>query len=130
MRGAENANPVDLSPVEKLAGDETRLNALSDAHIVCDEKSDGVELQGHEQRHDLVRPGLARETAEGTERACAGTKSEPNGVAQQLAGDVTPQVLCARRLKGGGFNPFQCRVDTRSFLHRSTKRPYDKEISL
>ena len=71
VRRAENANPIYFTPIQKLAGHETGLDALSYPHIVGDEKADRFQFQGHEEGDKLIGPGLAGEPPEGSKRTGA-----------------------------------------------------------
>ena len=75
MRRAEHDAAVDVAAVEQLAGDEQRLDRLADPHVVGDEQAHGVELQRHEQRHELVgaraRPLSVRSSGRGRRPAAA-----------------------------------------------------------
>ena len=81
MRRAEHSDSVNLAAVEQFARDETRLDGLADADVVGDEHAHRIELEGHHQRHELVGPGLHRDTTEATEGAGGGTGGETRRVA-------------------------------------------------
>jgi hypothetical protein len=55
---AEHAEPPDDAAVEKLAGDHAGLDGLAHTHVVGDQQPHRVEAQGHDQRHELVWPGV------------------------------------------------------------------------
>ena len=78
VRRAEDGEPLDLAPVEQLAGDEQRLDRLADADVVGDQQPDRVQLQRHQQRHELVRARLDGDAAEGAERPGARAEAEPD----------------------------------------------------
>ena len=45
VRRAEHREPLDLAAVEKLAGNQSALDCLADAHVVGDQEAHHVELQ-------------------------------------------------------------------------------------
>ena len=55
VRRAEDAERLDFPAIEHFTGDEQSFDRFADADVVGDEHSDGVQAQGHEQRHELVR---------------------------------------------------------------------------
>ena len=64
MRRAQDDGSIDIAPVEQLARDEQGLDRLADADVVGDEQAYGVELERHEQRHELVGSRLDRDLPE------------------------------------------------------------------
>ena len=74
------------------------LDRLADADVVGDQEPDRVELQGHQERHELVGAGLDRDLAERAERAGTGAKSQANRVPEQPAGLMVAQIAGS----GGG----------------------------
>ena len=69
VRRAEHGEAVDLAAVEQLAGDERGLDGLADADVVGDEQAHRVQLERHQQRHELVGARLDGDLAEAAERA-------------------------------------------------------------
>ena len=104
VRRAEYRDPVDLAAIEQLARDEARLDGLADAHVVGDEQTHGVELEGHHQGHELVGPGLDGDAAEAAERAGRGAGREACRVAQPPARGEVPEVFPAGQPKRRRFD--------------------------
>ena len=69
---AYDCEPLDLSAIEEFPGDQPGLDGLADADIVGDEQPHRVELQRHEQRHELIGARFDIEVAEAPERPGAG----------------------------------------------------------
>ena len=88
----ENGKAPHLTPVDELASDETRLDRLPDPNIVGDEHADRVELEGHEQRHELVGAWLNGDSSEGAEGAGAGAEAQAHSVPQQTARELVTHV--------------------------------------
>ena len=61
MRRTKDDGAIDFAAVEQLASDEQGLDRLPHPNIVRDEKAHRVELERHEQRHELVRARLDRD---------------------------------------------------------------------
>ena len=83
VRRAEHGEAVDLAAVEQLAGDERGLDGLADADVVGDEQAHRVELERHEQRHELVGARLDGDLAEAAEGPGAAPQREQERVAQE-----------------------------------------------
>ena len=81
MRRTEDGGAVDVAAVEQLAGDEQGLDRLPHPDVVRDEQAHGVELERHEQRHELVRPRLDRDLTD----APKGSRSPPQREQQRIA---------------------------------------------
>ena len=58
LRRTQNRHAADLPPVEQLAGDHASLDGFSDAHVIRNEETNGIQLERHHQRHKLVWPGF------------------------------------------------------------------------
>ena len=65
---AQDAEPLDLAPVEQFAGDQQSFDGLAHAHIIGDEQADRVQAQRHQQGHELVDARPNRNPAKRTER--------------------------------------------------------------
>ena len=63
---AEHAEGLDFPAIEHFTGDEQGLDGFADADVVGDEHADGVQAQGHEQRHELVRARADGHAARGS----------------------------------------------------------------
>ena len=83
MGRAEDDGAIDVPAVEEFAGDEQGLDRLSYADVVRDEEAHRVELERHEQRHELVRAGFDRDLANAPEGAGAPSQREQQRVAKQ-----------------------------------------------
>ena len=68
--------------VEEFAGYKSSFNCLADADVVGDQQADRVQLEGHEQWHELVWPRLDGEMGERTKWTRARTEPEPERVAE------------------------------------------------
>lgn len=81
MRWAEDRQAIDFATVEKLSCNEAGLDRLADPDVVGDEKTHGVVLERHHERHKLI--GLRREPDPpgAPERTRASAQSESEGVA-------------------------------------------------
>jgi hypothetical protein len=64
VRRAEHAEAPNLRPIEELAGDEASLDRLSDANVIGDEQTYGLQAQCHEQGHELVGARLHAQARE------------------------------------------------------------------
>ena len=90
VRRAEDHEPVGLAAVQQLAGDEAGLDGLADADVVGDQQAHRVQLEGHQQRDELVGARLDGDAAEGAEGAGAAAEAQADGLAQQAgAAEVT-----------------------------------------
>jgi hypothetical protein len=92
VRRAQHDEPLDVAAVEQLAGDERGLDGLADADVVGDEQAHRVELQRHEQRHELVGARLDRDLAEAAERAGAAPQRQQQRVAQEQRSVVAAEL--------------------------------------
>jgi hypothetical protein len=88
VRRADHGQTLHLAPVQQLARDEARLDGLADADVVGDQQSHGILAQRHQQRHQLVSPGLDPQMAEAAKRAGPGAKLQAQGVAHGEARDL------------------------------------------
>ena len=83
MWGAEHGKGLDFTTIEQFACDETCFHGLADAHVIGDEQPDGIEPQGHQQRHELIRPRFDGNATETTERAGRRAGGDAGGITQQ-----------------------------------------------
>src|SRR4051794_17771280 len=111
-----------------LTGDEEGLDGLSDADVVGDQEPDGVHLQGHEERHELVRPRLDGDLAERSERAGTRAETEPDRVPQEAAGQMIAQLSRLGRGEVRGPDLFEVRIDPGDLHVRAAERPHDEEV--
>ena len=89
---AEDREATDLATIEQFPGDQQGLDCLADADVVGDKQPDRVQLQGHQERHELIGPGLDGDLAEGPERAGTRSEAKPDRVAEQAAGLVVAEL--------------------------------------
>jgi hypothetical protein len=76
MGRAEHSQPFDLAAVERLPRNQTALDRLADSDIVGDQDAHRVELQYHQQRHQLIGAWLEPNTAHAAEGARTTTKGK------------------------------------------------------
>ena len=93
MRRAEDDGAIDVAPVEQLARDEQGLDRLADADVVGDEQTHRVELERHEQRHELVGSRLDRDLSEAPKGAGSPPQREQQGVAKQESRVVPAELM-------------------------------------
>jgi hypothetical protein len=116
VRRAQDGKALDLAPVEEFPGHQAGLDRLADAHVIRDEEPDRILPQGHEEGDKLVRPGIAGEMPEGTERPGAVPEPEPHGVPEEPPGPVVPKVVGTRGRQGRLLDRFQPQVDPRDLV--------------
>ena len=124
MRRTEDDGAIDVAAVEQLTRDEQGLDGLPHPDVVRDEQAHGVELEGHEQRHNLVRPRFDRNLTDAAKRARSPPQREQQRVTQQ-EGRVVPAELVGVRQREPGFAnrlEFQREVDERPVLVRARDR--------
>ena len=127
---AEDGEPVGLAAGEELGGDEARLDRLPDADVVGDEEPDGVELEGHQERDELVGARLDGDGAEGAERPGARPEPEADGVAQEAAGAEVAEARRVGRREPGRRDGLELREDPRDFFFRAAEGAEDEEVVL
>ena len=103
MRRAEDRHPLDLAPVEQLAGDERRLDGLADADVVGDEQAHRVLLQRHHERHELVGARLDGYLPDAAERPGAAPEREQQRVPQEQRRVLA--ALLGRQWAAGRWRP-------------------------
>jgi len=128
LRRAEHGDAFDLAAVEQLAGDEAGLNGLADADIVGDEQAHGIESKGHEQRCELIRPGLDGNFAERAEGTGAGAKADAQGVAEQMAGAVIAKLPRIGEIEAGGADFFQGSENAGDLVLGAAEGPHHKQF--
>lgn len=95
---AKDAEAFDFAAIQHLAHDQQPLDGFADANVIGDEHPDGVEAQGHEQRHKLISSRADGHTAERAELRRAFAQSEPRRLPEQVRSiDVGEVVRCWRR---------------------------------
>ena len=130
MRRADDGQPFDLAPVEQFAGNQPRFDGLADAHIIGNQQPDDVLAQGHEQRHELIRPRLDGQVAEAAERASPGAEPEPQGVAHEQTRGLGAGFRRVRAGKGGRFrrDRFQRQIDHGRVVLAAAQRPEGEHL--
>jgi hypothetical protein len=76
MRGAKHGQPLNYPGVNELARYERSLDRLTDSNVVRDQEANGIHLEGHQQRHELVRPGFNGDPGKASERPCPRPETE------------------------------------------------------
>ena len=104
MGRAEHDGAIDVAAVEQLAGDEQGLDCLSDPNVVRDEEAHRIELERHEQRHELVRAGLDGDLANAPEGSGAPSQREQQRVAKQQGRVVSAELVHVRQGEPGLAN--------------------------
>lgn len=124
VRRADNGEPFDISAVEQFPGNQGRLDGLADTHIVGDEQTDGVELQRHEQGHELVGARFDVEIAEAPEGPGAGAELQTKRVAEQERRVVGPWRVGVREFECSGLRRLGLKrqIDERRIVFGSAKR--------
>ena len=102
VRRAEHSEPFDHAAVVELAHDEERLDGLPDADVVGYEEADGLLLQRHDERDELVGPRAHREPPERAERSGTRAERQPRRVIKELRRLEVGQVVRARVREVGG----------------------------
>ncbi len=106
VRRAEHGKALDLAAVEQLAGDQQRLDGLADADVVGDQQAHRVELERHQQRHQLIAAGLDADVAEAAEWPGAAAQRQRQRIGQQRGGFAVADVVGRRGVE-------MCRPDVR-----------------
>ena len=83
VRRAEHGEALSVAAVEQLASDQRGLDGLADPDVVGDQQPHGLELERHQQRHELVGPRVDGDATERAERSGRGADAEPQRVAEQ-----------------------------------------------
>ena len=124
MRRTEDDGAIDVAAVEQLACDEQGLDRLADPDVVGDEQAHGVELERHEQRHELVGSRLDRDLSE----APKGSRSPPQREQQRIAKQES-RVVATELMRAGQREPrlanrldLERQVDERPIRIRSRDR--------
>ena len=90
MRRTDNRKTLDFSPIEKFSSDQTGFNRFSHSYIVRDEKANGIELECHEKRHQLVGPGFEAQVPDAPERSGSRPKLKAHGVPKEKSRILAP----------------------------------------
>ena len=124
MRRTEDDGAIDVAAVEQLARDEQGLDRLPYPDVVRDEQAHRIELERHEQRHELVRPRLDRDLTDAPKGSRPPPQREQQRVAQQERRVVPAELVGVRHGEPGFANRLesQRKVDERPVLVRSRDR--------
>ena len=100
-RGAAGTAPrtVDVAAVEQLARDQAGLDGLADADVVCDQQAHRIELERHQQRHELI--GARLDARSGRSRGRARRRGEATGGARRAGAAPHRGRHSARRSAAG-----------------------------
>ncbi len=82
LRRAEDREARYFAAVEQFSGDERSFDRLADADVVGNQDADWVELQRHQQWHELVGPRLDCEVSKRAKGAGARPEAKPERVAE------------------------------------------------
>jgi len=116
---AQDGGLVDLPPVQEFPDQQACLDRLADADIVGDEQADRVELQPHQQRHELVRARLHGDPTERAERPGRSSGADTDGVSQEATRGVVPHSLGVGQIELRGFDGLQSQVNPGHFVVRA-----------
>src|SRR5262245_20557599 len=83
MWWTEHRQPSYLAAVQQLAGDKRCLHRLANSDVISDQQPHGIELERHEQGHELIGTRFNGDAGERAEWSGAGAESESHGVAQK-----------------------------------------------
>ena len=124
MRRTEDDGAFDVAAVEQFARDEQGLDRLPYPDVVSDEQAHRVELERHEQRHELVRPRLDRDLTDAPKGSRPAPQREQQCVAQQERRVVPAELARVRQGEPGFANrlDLERKVDQRPVLVRSRDR--------
>ena len=92
VRRAQHAHALRVALLQQLLGDQGRFDRLADADVVGDQQADRVELERHQQRHQLVRARRHADPSDRAERAGARAEPEPQRIAEHAGGAVVAEV--------------------------------------
>ena len=124
MRRTEDDGAIDVAAVEQLAGDEQGLNRLPDPDVVRNEEAHRIELERHEQRHELVCARLDRDLSKAPKGAGTPSQREQQRVAKQEGRIVPADLVRARQGESSLANrlDLERKVDQRPILVRTRDR--------
>ena len=103
MRRAQDRKGVDLSAIHEFSKNEAGFNGLADTHVIRDQEAGQVDSKRHEQRHELIGPGLKSELRGGAEGPSTTSKRQTERVGEKsgfrldgegrIVGEVEASVL-------------------------------------
>jgi hypothetical protein len=81
VRWANHAQATSIASVEHFSCDEPGFYRLADADVVRDEHPHRVELERHDEWHELVGAWTNRQATDAAERTCAAAQPKSGGIA-------------------------------------------------
>jgi hypothetical protein len=96
VRRAQDGDPLDVAPIEKLASDESRLDGLANTDIVRNQQTHWIQLERHEKRHKLICARLNGDLTEAAKGPRTSAKREKHRVAEQQCAIMTSLLIRAR----------------------------------
>ena len=111
VRWAQHAHALRVALLQQLLGDQGRLDRLADADVVGDQQAHRVELERHQQRHQLVRARRHADPADRAERTGAGAEAEPQRVAEHAGRAVVAEVAGIGQREGRRLDRFEVGED-------------------
>ena len=107
MGRTEDDGAIDVAAVEQFAGDEQGLDRLPHPDVVRDEQAHRVELERHEQRHELVGTRLDRDLTNAPKGPRPPPQREQQRIAQQERRVVPGELVHVRQWETGLREPAQ-----------------------
>ena len=114
LRRAEHGQRARLRRGRAVRGRSAGFDGLADAHVIGDQQAHRIELERHQQRHELVRARLDGDTGKRAERPGAGAEAEAHRIAQQAAGAIVAGHSRGRADQRWPAPPFQAADRCRS----------------
>jgi hypothetical protein len=121
VRRTKNRKRVELASVHKFAQNQPGLDGLADANIVGDEQAGDGKTQCHQQRHQLVDPGIKTDLGGRAERSGTAAQGEAQGPRQQCSIGLHCHLGVDRHVKSGRLNgrQFQRRIQQHDIVFRT-----------
>ena len=107
LRRAEDREARHFATVEQFSGDERSFDRLADTDVVGNQDADGIELQRHQQWHELVGPWLDCQVSKRAKGAGTRPEAKPERVAKQAARSEIAQTGGVRQRRSGRAPPAQ-----------------------
>ena len=130
MRRTDDSQPFDLATVDKLPRDQAGLDGFADANIVGDEEPDGVQLERHEQWHQLISAWLDVEITETPKGPGAGPEFQAKRIPQEEGRFLRTRLIRVRQVKRRRHRclGLERQIDERGIVFCSAKRPKLQKI--
>ena len=121
---------LDVAAVEQLAGDQESFDGLAHADVVGNQQAHRIELERHQQRHELVGARLDRDLPEAAEWSGAAPQRQQQRVAQQQGRIVPAELVHARQREPRLANRLrlQRQVDQRAIFVRPRDRTHPQRV--